>query len=322
MKIHHLNCISTCPLGGKLMDGHTASIVQRGHLTCHCLLIETPDCLVLVDTGLGLRDVSNPRSRLSGFFLALVSPDFREEMTAVRQVAALGYDPGDVRHIVLSHLDFDHAGGLDDFPGATVHLLGAEAEYAFAQKTWLDRQRFRPQQWSTRGNWLEYRPGTGDSWYGFERVHGLRGVPPEILMIPLVGHTHGHCGIAVDRGDRWLLHAADAYFYHAEMDVHAPSCTPGLRFYQWMMEKQRDARLHNQERLRQMKQRHPDDVEIFCAHDLVEFERLAGRSAAIPADRMAAATRAARAAPSGGPHGRCYAARARGTVRRCSRPES
>ncbi|WP_223281445.1 MBL fold metallo-hydrolase [Streptomyces antnestii] len=38
--------------------------------------------------------------------------------TAVRQVAALGYDIEDVRHIVLTHLDLDHAGGLRDFPPA------------------------------------------------------------------------------------------------------------------------------------------------------------------------------------------------------------
>ena len=48
-----------------------------------------------------------------------------------------------MRHIVLTHLDFDHAGGLDDFPRAAVHMLAAEHEYAAQQKTWLDRQRFR-----------------------------------------------------------------------------------------------------------------------------------------------------------------------------------
>src|SRR4051812_47676498 len=110
MRVHHLNCISTCPAGGWLMDGRTRSVIQRGELACHCLLVETAQSLILVDTGLGLRDVREPRSRLSAFFLALVSPAFREELTAVRQVARLGYDPRDVRHILLTHLDFDHAG--------------------------------------------------------------------------------------------------------------------------------------------------------------------------------------------------------------------
>src|SRR5690606_35146577 len=86
MRVHHLNCISSCPLGGRLMDARTPSVLQRGALACHCLLVETHGGLVLVDTGFGLRDVANPGSRLSRFFLALLSPDFREEMTAIRQI--------------------------------------------------------------------------------------------------------------------------------------------------------------------------------------------------------------------------------------------
>src|SRR5215204_5539929 len=137
MRVHHLNCISTCPLGGKLMDGRSRGSL-RAMLACHCLLLETDSGLVLVDTGLGLRDVADPRGRLSRFFLALVSPAFRAEMTAIRQVEALGFDPRDVRHILLTHLDFDHAGGLDDFPWAQVHMMEVERDQALLQKTWLD----------------------------------------------------------------------------------------------------------------------------------------------------------------------------------------
>lgn len=287
MRIHHLNCISTCPLGGKLMDDRTESIIQRGHLACHCLLlVETDAGLVLIDTGLGMRDVLAPETRLSRFFLSLVSPDFREDMTAVRQIARLGFHPRDVQHIILTHLDFDHAGGLDDFPHARVHLLADERDHAFAQRTWLDRQRFRPQQWSTKERWRVYRASEGERWFGFDRVRALDGVPPEIVVIPLTGHTFGHAGVAVHRGDRWLLQAGDAYFFHAEMDPERPWCTPGLRFYQWMMEKDRSARLANRERLRQLCRTHAREIEVFCAHDVLEFERLSGRSAEVPTEKL------------------------------------
>jgi glyoxylase-like metal-dependent hydrolase (beta-lactamase superfamily II) len=283
MRVHHLNCVSSCPLGGRLMDGRTYSVLRRGGLCCHCLLLEAPGGLVLVDTGFGLRDVADPRSRLSTFFLALVSPDFREEMTARRQIERLGFRAGDVRHIVLTHLDFDHAGGLDDFPEASVHMLQQERDYALAQKTWMDRQRFRPQQWSSRDRWIVHTAGAGEPWLGFECVRDLPGLPPEVLLVPLPGHTFGHAGVAIRSGGRWLLQAGDAYFYRREMDLDSPWCTPGLRFYQTMLEKDRRARLGNQQRLRELRRRHGSEVEVLCAHDPVEFERASGRGMDVPA---------------------------------------
>ena len=283
MRIHHLNCISTCPLGGRMMDGRSRGVLERGALACHCLLLETASGLVLCDTGLGLQDVANPRARLSSFFLSLLSPDFREEMTAARQIQALGFRPEDVRHIVLTHLDFDHAGGLDDFPNATVHMLAAERDAAALQKTWLDRQRFRPQQWYSRDRWRVYAPADGDRWFGFERVQALEGLSAEVALVPLIGHTLGHCGIAVQGGHRWTLLAGDAYFYHGEMDLDCPRCTPGLRFYQWMMDKDRPARVQNQERLRELKRRYADEVDILSSHDPQEFENHAGRRLLEPA---------------------------------------
>ena len=263
------------------MDGRSDGL--RGKLACRCVLVETASELVLLDTGFGLLDIARPLERLSRFFLRLLDPDFREELTAVRQIERLGYRARDVRHIVLTHLDFDHAGGLDDFPDAAVHLMHVEADDASRQRSWLDRQRFRPQQW--RGSidrWVSYEAGRGEAWFGFEAVRDLRGVPPEILMVPLVGHTYGHAGIAVRQRDAWLLLAGDAYFDHRELDAVHPQCTPGLRMYQWMMEKDRAARLANQQRLRDLVEAHADAVQVICSHDPRELEHDTGRSLDAP----------------------------------------
>jgi glyoxylase-like metal-dependent hydrolase (beta-lactamase superfamily II) len=277
MRIHHLNCISACPLGGFLMDGLSVGAI-RARLATHCLLLEAAGELVLVDTGYGLRDVANPKGRLSKFFLALNRPELRQSMTAARQIEALGFRPRDVRHIVLSHLDFDHAGGLDDFPEATVHLLAEECRSAVSRRTTLDRMRYRPQQWSSMPRWQCYPTNGGEPWMGFDRARQLKGLGPDILLVPLIGHTLGHAGVAIRGPDGWLFYAADAYFYHAEMDPDRPRCTPGLRLYQKVMEKDRRARLLNQRRLRALKRTRGDEVEVFCAHDVRELERLSGRS--------------------------------------------
>jgi glyoxylase-like metal-dependent hydrolase (beta-lactamase superfamily II) len=280
MRVHHLNAVSMCPVGGALVDGHSISL--RGRLACHCLLVETREGLVLVDTGLGLRDVTEPRRRLSRLFLSLLAPELREQMTAVRQIERLGFEAEDVRHLVLTHLDFDHAGGLDDFPDATVHLLADERDAAVARRTLLDKMRYRPQQWGSRARWQTYARGEGEAWFGFDAVRDLDGLPAEILLVPLVGHTLGHAGVAVRGEHGWILQAGDAYFYHAEMDPEIPRCTPGLRLYQTLMEKDRKARLWNRDRLRLLAMDHGGEVTVTCSHDPVEFERLAGRSLVTP----------------------------------------
>lgn len=277
MKIHHLNCGTMCPAGGRLFDGTTDG--PLGHIVCHCLLIESEQGLILVDTGVGARDIAHRHGRLSEFFMALCNPQFRPEETAIAQIRALGFDSADVRHIVLTHLDFDHAGGLEDFPKAAVHLTAREKTVADEGRggAFIGTRRYRPAQWDEMEDWRLYPWGGGEPWFGFDAVRQLDGLPPEILLIPLAGHTWGHSGVAIaGDGGGWMLHAGDAYFYRDEVGLGPRRCPPGMRGYQALMEVDRAARLGNQARLRRLSSDHADDVRLFCAHDRVEFEILAG----------------------------------------------
>lgn len=265
-------------MGGSLFDGRSRGLT--GKLICHCLLIETDGHgLVLVDTGYGLRDVADPHRpphpRITRTMRALLNIRLRQEDTALRQIEALGFRSQDVRHIVLTHLDFDHAGGLEDFPQARVHVMDKEWTSATAPKTgFVSQNRYRPSQFDEVRAWCRYG-ATGEAWFGFDAVRDLDGLPPEILMVPLPGHTWGHAGVAIQRPEGWLLHAGDAYFYHGEMRSAKRRCTPGLRGYQTMMEVSRELRLTNQERLRALSVARRKDLKILCAHDVVEFEHAA-----------------------------------------------
>lgn len=277
MKIHHLNCGTCCPAGGRLFDG--TSDAAHAHLVCHCLLIESDAGLILVDTGFGTRDIANRHHRLSDFFLQLNRPRLRPDETALAQVKALGFSHLDVRHILVTHLDFDHAGGIEDFPNAVVHVTAREKEVADRRKggLFVGPRRYRPEQWNEAGGWQLYPFGHGEKWFGFDAVRDLEGLPPEILLVPLAGHTWGHSGVAIrEEGGHWLLHAGDAYFYRGEVGSARYSCPPGLRYYQRLMEVDRAARLANQAALRRLSIDHAGDVRLFCAHDATEFAILAG----------------------------------------------
>lgn len=291
MHIHHLSCGTMCPFGGRLWDGRNP-LLRPAKLVCHCLLIETDGGLILIDTGFGTRDVAQPQ-RLSWFFRIANRIRLREEDTALRQLEGLGYKAADVRHIVLTHLDFDHAGGIVDFPEATVHIFGAELDSARSQRKLLDRSRYRPVQWAHDLAWQRYSL-EGERWFGFYCVRELVGVPADILLVPLAGHTFGHCGVAVRGPKGWLLHAGDAYFFRGEMDLDEYYCTPMLRLYQRAVAATNRTRLANLERLRELKRHHGRDIRLFCAHDAQELEEFwqngAGAALTIATDLPEAVT--------------------------------
>jgi glyoxylase-like metal-dependent hydrolase (beta-lactamase superfamily II) len=295
MRIHHLDCGPMRPLGGALMDGVSPGLV--GRLTCHCLAIETNGAgIVLGDTGLGLRDMARPYPRLPALNAAALRFRFDPDRTALRHLKRLGFSPRDVRHIVMTHLDFDHAGGLVDFPEARVHLMEPEAVAAKRRRTVLDRLRYRPAQWGDTSRWHTYPERAGGRWFGFDAVVQLDNLPPEILLVPLPGHTPGHAGVAIEGPRGWVLHAADTYFNRAE--VHASeggtqTPAPGAVAYERLMASDPALARANQARVRELVASREAPIAVFCTHDPVEYVAMTVWSARAPERPEGAAERAA-----------------------------
>ncbi|PKN54543.1 MAG: MBL fold metallo-hydrolase [Deltaproteobacteria bacterium HGW-Deltaproteobacteria-14] len=269
MHVHHLNTATMCPLGARFIHG-VGSPLRRGRLVCHTLLLERPDGLVLVDGGLGEGDLADPSRLVDRSWRFMAAPRLDPQETALAQVRALGFSPSDVRHVVLTHLDVDHAGCVPDFPWATVHVHEREFAAALEPATRGERRRYVPAQIPDAARVRSYADG-GEAWQGFVGARMLDDKDPDVVLVPLPGHTRGHCGVAV-RGDRgWLFHAGDSYFFHGQV-APEPWVPRVLGWFQRGGDVEREARVQNQARVRTFALAHPE-VRVFCSHDAVEFDR-------------------------------------------------
>ena len=246
--IQHLNC-------------GTLQVAGYPTVVCHCLLLQDGDRLVLVDSGIGLQDCRRPVERLGQQLIDLAGFQFHEADTAVRRIEAAGLSPTAVLDVVLTHGDPDHAGGLADFPQARVHVSQEEHD-RMGSGHW----RYVPTQFEHGPRWTPAGP-SDRRWFGLEARPLELGLSSEVLLIPLFGHTLGHCGVAIQQGDRWLLHVGDAYYLRAELtdENHPVSQLATQRA------DDDDQRRTSLAHLRRLLRDHSDEVELTGYHDLSEL---------------------------------------------------
>ena len=257
MKVHHLNCGTLYPLG-------------CGRLVCHVLLVETDNGLVLVDSGFGSHDCLDPAKRV-GPTRHVVRPLFDHVETATHQIERLGFRRDDVRHIVITHLDVDHIGGIADFPDAQIHVTVAEALGAIRSPSWREKIRYRSAQWAHGPNIVEHHPH-GETWRGFAAAKELDEISPGIALVSLPGHTRGHACVAVDAGHRWVLHCGDAFYHYGTLDGRTP-VPRALMAMESFVAFDRKKVLDNHARLAELYQRRDPDLLVVCSHDPTLLEQ-------------------------------------------------
>jgi glyoxylase-like metal-dependent hydrolase (beta-lactamase superfamily II) len=102
----------------------------------------------------------------------------------------------------------------------------------------------------------------------------------EVLLVPLFGHTLGHCGIAVRHEGRWILHVGDAYYLRVELetDDHPVSVLAAQRA------DNDGLRRASLAALRRIAIDHGAEVELFGYHDFSEFPSGTGTAVGPPSE--------------------------------------
>lgn len=180
-------------------------------MVCRCVVIDVDDLLVVVDTGIGTRDIASPRRRLGKEWLDLINPVLDETETLAQQLKTLGYSAADVTDVVLTHAHRDHVGGVNDFPNANVHVFRPETAdgHSGGHSTFDGHE---DSEWVRGARWAS-RPVPDEPWRGLP-TFVLDGLPRSVRYVPLPGHTADHAGVLVENDDGdFIFHVGDAVFH-------------------------------------------------------------------------------------------------------------
>ena len=171
---------------------------NRIRLAMRCLLLEHPDGLVLIDSGLGNKEDAKFKDIFG------VDNGGAEGRTRLEDALKLvGHAPDDVRWVINTHLHFDHAGGNTwrDLMGE-VRLTFPRAKY-LVQRRELEFARRTNER--TRASYLASNLDGVD----FTLLDGEQEVLPGIRCLPTPGHTPAHQSILIESGGERLLYLAD-----------------------------------------------------------------------------------------------------------------
>jgi len=264
--------LSTIPLSGR------GSYFGKGLGVIHCLLVDTGIGLILIDSGYGIQDYTNPEKFLKIFnrFIGLAG-DVKE--TALHQVTSMDYGMEDIKHIFLSRLHLDHTGGLPEFPRAKVHVYKTEHDMAMNAKGIISNF-YIERHWEHNPDW-EIHSCKGDRWHNLECTPEVDINDIKVFFVPMTGHSPGNCMVVLHLpDDSFIVHAGDTFYSIGQTVPEGPIRHP----FHWVIQLfnlfnpvTRALYAHEQTLMR-LRCELGDKMVIFSSHDPNEYERLSGKS--------------------------------------------
>jgi glyoxylase-like metal-dependent hydrolase (beta-lactamase superfamily II) len=189
---------------------------------------------------------------------AVMSRDahMRPEQTAAAQLRAQGIDPAEIELVVMTHLHFDHASALSDFPNATVLVEEREWRAAWARDRHL--HGYSTAQLDPRLSYrtLDFSSPVACARDPFERTLDVFG-DGSLTLASTPGHTVGHLSpIARLKGREALLTADAAYTLATIRD----GARPWLTYDRGSFE-------HSLRQIQAYDREHPDAI-VIPGHDM------------------------------------------------------
>ncbi len=177
-----------------------ADLRNRIPLALRCLLVEAPNALVLIDTGIG----NKYGEKFADIYGVLNAGEPTRLEDGIRDA---GFDPSDVDIVLSTHLHFDHAGGntvrdessviRPSFPNARYVVQRGELDFAHSQNERI------------RASYLleNFEPITeAGLWH---LVEGEADVTEGISVVPTPGHTPHHQSVLIRSDDETACFLAD-----------------------------------------------------------------------------------------------------------------
>ena len=242
-------------------------------------VIEHDDGLVLFDTGIDPAAVTDPDywtvtgnwadSVVRWFFDHVFRFEVGPDDGLGRQLEQAGYRPVDVKAAVLSHLHFDHVGGIADIPGA--ELFASEDAWEVVQRAKHPERDYVPRSRillpGARWNLLEFRPTDDPDLAPFDEACDVMG-DGSLMVVPTPGHSFGSVSMLVRSADSPPILLVGDLTYSADLlfEDHAP----GLGDEAVLRE--------SFAKVRAMKERQPELV-VVASHDVTATSKLAAARA-------------------------------------------
>ncbi len=222
--------------------------------------------LVLIDTGYG-RDTKTDPAIFPGKSTAKRSR-IENVNPVADQLEAAGFSPDDVEHIIVTHLHVDHAGGINDFPNATLWV--SEAEWDFSQKKRaLKAVDPLPYEDHADVELIRFHAPSNALPYGaFEDHIDLFG-DGGLVLLPTPGHTPGHMSVLVNLfGDSYMITGDTAW-----VDDHWHEPMPKGFIPRTILEDDWTLTMKSAYRIRDWTQRYPE-LHIISGHEAGNLKTL------------------------------------------------